>query len=115
MNVKEVLKQFLIGFIIGIFPDPEDMKPERIQFWKDLVSMFWNQDGNALVRTITVESSRAASTLATILAGDLKHHGYQPDSIEVVGNSVTLRLTTASAGKATERDYAAAVLIDLLV
>ena len=49
------------------------------------------------------------------LSRRIEQYGYQPDSIETDGNSVKLRLTTPEVDKVTERDYAAAVLIDLTV
>ncbi len=117
MKLYELLKQFVIGFLVGLFSDPdyEDMKPERIQFWDEQISPAWMREkgGTALYRTIIRSESRAADNLAKELIGELGQYGYEPDSIAADGNSVTVRLTTSAVGKLTERDYAAAVLIDL--
>ncbi len=116
MKLYELVKAFVIAFLIGTFPDPDiEMKPERIQFWEEQISPAWmkEKDGTALYRTIIRSNSRAAEQLAKELIGELERYGYEPDSVRVDGKSVTLRLTTATVGTLTERDYAAAVLIDL--
>ena len=119
MNLRDVLLQILVAFIRGIFgfPDEEDLKPERIQFWKNLISEDWKEEGDgvALLRTIVHSDRRMAGDMGKILAEELETCGYTPDALDTVGNVVSLRLTTASVGKLTESDYAAAALIDLIL
>ncbi len=120
MKLFELVKAFAIAFLIGIFSDPDptiDMKPERIQFWEGQISPSWTTEkgGTALTRTIYRSDARSATSLAKELAGELGQYGYEPASVDVDGGSLTVRLTTASAGRLTERDYAAALLIDLIM
>lgn len=116
MNVLDILRQFLIGIIVGLFwwPDLEELKPERIQFWLEWIHPDWRQEGKgtALVRTIMSRDARAATDLVQTLTAELDQHGYVLE-VETAGSMVNLRLTTATVGKPTERDYAAALLIDL--
>jgi pterin-4a-carbinolamine dehydratase len=117
VNVFSILRKLLIAIIVGIlwFPDDEDLKPERIQFWESNLSDGWKREGDgvALLRTFVEDDRLAADELAGNLAGELAKHGYKADELEVVGNVVSVRLCTASVGRLTERDYAAALLIDL--
>ncbi len=118
MNLLTKLKNFVIAFIRGPFrlsedQLPEEMKPERIQFWEDMNSARWVNLGNALQGVITVANSRAAGALAKHLSEELGQYNYSPDSITTDGNDVNVLLSTA--GKVTEPDYAASVLIDLTI
>ncbi len=118
MKLYELVKAFAIAFLIGTFPEPDlpdEMKPERIQFWEEQISPVWMkaEGGNALVRTIIRGDQRAADNLAKEMVEELEQYGYEPDDLDVDGKTVTVRLT--SAGTLTERDYAAALLIDLFL
>ena len=116
MNVFNTLKDFLIGFLVGLFgkPDFEELKPERIQFWDDMLDPAWvkEESGTVLRRTFIRGESRSVIDLAESVTAELEPFGYHPN-VEIEGKSVTVRLTTPSAGQITERDYAAAALIDL--
>ncbi len=119
MNLYDVAKMFVVAFIVGIFgwPDDDDLKPERIQFWKKLIDPAWKHEGRgvALLRTIICTSAGDAGDLAKMLAGELARCGYEADALDTAGTVVSLRLTTATVGELTERDYAAAALIDLVM
>ncbi|MCP5119072.1 MAG: hypothetical protein GY953_50360, partial [bacterium] len=116
MSVIDILKQFVIAIIIGLFwwPDDEDLKPERIQWWLEAIHPDWRQEGKgtALLRTIMSSDTRAATGMVQTLTDELGQHGYKLEA-ETAGSMVNLRLTTASVGRITERDYAAALLPDL--
>ncbi len=115
MNVLKALKEFIVGFIVGPFSDPDDdgLKAERVQWWEDLIVPAWQKEkgGRVLSRTFILGESGAAGDLAMTVTGELEQYGYHPD-VGVAGNAVTVRLRSASAGQLTERDYAAAALID---
>ncbi len=117
MDTFDALRQFIIGFITGLFRDPDDegLKAERVQFWDGLISDDWVREGDgvALLRTIVCTDPRAAGDQVKTLTGELERHGYRPDDLDVAGHVVSLRLSTASLGQLTECDYAAAALIDM--
>ncbi len=116
MNLYNAVKQFIVGFLTGLFgilDDEEDLKPERIQFWDGVIHPDWRQMGTALVRTIPCADATAAADLVKTIAGELARYRYVAATLKADGNVVTVRLT--SNGKVTERDYAAAALIDLVV
>ncbi len=115
MGVHDVLKQLVVGIIVGLFwwPDPDNLKPERIQFWRNVIHPDWQEEakGTVLVRTIVESDERSAGNLAKTLHAELEQHGYELEA-EAAGNTVTVWLTT-EATMLSERDYAAALLIDL--
>ncbi len=122
MNLFNKCKRFIVGFITGLFgipddPDNEGLKAERIQFWRGYLDPAWiiEATGTALTRTIVCADAGAAADLAKTLAGELAQHGYVAGVLEAAGTTVNVRLTNASVGRLTERDYAAAALIDLVV
>ncbi len=119
MNFVNACKQFIVGFITGLLGivDDDELKAERVQFWKDMIDPAWQRErgGRALVRTIGCVDSAEADHMVKTLTGELESHGYRADALEAAGNVVNVRLTTASVGRLTERDYAAAALIDLVM
>ncbi len=119
MSIYERAVGFIGGFIRGIFgwpDDDEDLKAERVQFWKDQLAQAWMYEGQqlALLRTIVCSDKNAAQDMAKRLRAKLADYGYTADVLASVGSVISVRLTTPSAGRLTERDYAAAVLIDLV-
>ena len=96
---------------------PERFKPERVQFWIDLIDDDWRREANgaALHRTILCDDAAAANDLAESVDRHLIACGYSADTIDVYGNVLSVRLTTATVGKLDEQDYAAAALIDTCV
>lgn len=117
MGVYDVLKQLVIGIIAGLFwwPDDQKLKPERIQFWQDAIHPDWQEEakGTVLKRTIVESDRRRAGDLVKTLHAELEQHGYELQA-EATGNTVTVWLT-GEAKTLTERDYAAALLVDLTV
>lgn len=117
MGVYDVLKQLVFGIIVGLFwwPDDQELKPERIQFWLDAIHPDWQMEAKdtVLTRTIVESDERRAGNLARKLQAELEQHGYELEA-EATGNTVTVWLT-GEAETLTERDYAAALLVDLTV
>jgi 4a-hydroxytetrahydrobiopterin dehydratase len=78
-----------------------------------LQNLAWERDGDTIVKV--VKGSNFAEALDWVnrvgaLAEEANHH---PD-IDIRWNTVTLRLTTHSAGGLTDRDVALATRIDAL-
>ncbi len=118
MGVFDVLRRFVIGVIVGLFwwPDDEELKPERIQFWQDTIHPDWQEeaDGTVLVRTIVESSKRSAANLAQNIHAEVIQHGYRQLEAEAKGNTVTVWIVT-EADALNERDYAVAMLVDLTI
>ncbi len=100
----------------GKQPDPDDMKAERTQ-WERWMHGDWQKEANgkSIYRTIVCIDAEAARDLNARIDAELVSIGYKPDTVDVLGNVLAVRLTTASVGELMNHDFAAAVVIDTCV
>jgi 4a-hydroxytetrahydrobiopterin dehydratase len=74
----------------------------------------WSRDGDELVKVVRCGNFAGALSFVNQVGGRAEAADHHPD-IDIRWDTVTLRLTTHSAGGLTERDLSLAAEIDLLV
>lgn len=72
----------------------------------------WRREGEALVRDYEFKDFAAAIAFVNRVAEVAERHNHHPDILVHGWNKVRLTLTTHSAGKLTDNDYAMAEHID---
>lgn len=91
-------------------PSPKRLKSERIQ--KGILKVpAWELAGDTIKRTFSFPSFRAALAFVQLVGELAEARDHHPD-IDIRYSTVTLTLTTHSAGGLTEKDFDLAGLID---
>jgi 4a-hydroxytetrahydrobiopterin dehydratase len=80
---------------------------------KGLAGLGWSREGNELVKVVRAKDFAGAMAFVNAVAERAEAAGHHPD-IDIRWNTVTLRLSTHSAGGITEADLALAAEIDRL-
>ena len=78
-----------------------------------LAGLSWTRDGDELVRVVKKADFADALAFVNAVGGLAEERDHHPD-IDIRWNTVTLRLSTHSAGGVTERDLELAAAVDAL-
>jgi 4a-hydroxytetrahydrobiopterin dehydratase len=73
--------------------------------------MAWDRDGDALVKVVKKKDFAEAMTFVNQVAQLAEERNHHPD-IAISWNTVTLRLSTHTAGGVTDKDFELAEAID---
>jgi 4a-hydroxytetrahydrobiopterin dehydratase len=78
-----------------------------------LRSLAWERDGDSIVRVVKKKDFAEALAFVNAVGGLAEQANHHPD-IDIRWNTVTLRLSTHSAGGLTDQDLSLAAAIDAL-
>lgn len=89
------------------------LRPETVDAALAARGIAWARDGDELVKTVKRRDFAGALALVNAV-GDLAEAADHHPDIDIRWNTVTLRLTTHSAGGLTEQDLGLAAAVDEL-